>query len=87
MSTKQRNTMNHFAAYARAEQRYRGRWVSAGEVAKVTGYAIGTARKWLNLAVAHGELQAGNRCHKNGIQHIVYGLDEIQFEINQKVAG
>lgn len=80
MSTKQRGTMYHFAAHARAEQRGRGRWVSAGEVAKVTGYSVNTARKWLNAAVACGELQAGNRCHKNGIQHIVYGLDSIQKE-------
>jgi len=84
MSTKQRNTMNHFAAYARSVQRELGRWASAGEVAKVTGYSIATARKWLNMAVYMGELQAGNRCHKNGINHLVYGLDSIQAEVNAK---
>lgn len=78
MSTKARGTMYHFAAHARSEQRNKGRWVSAGEVAKATGYSITTARKWLNLAVECGELQIGNRCHKNGINHFVYGLDSIQ---------
>lgn len=74
MDTKQQHTMWHFAAWAREAQRQTGRFVSAGEVAKLTGVSTNTAKKWLKLASAKGEIEAREATHKNGIGMIVYGV-------------
>lgn len=85
MSTKNIHTMRHFAAWAREAQRQTGRFVTAGEVARLTGVSTNTAKKWLWNAYLQGELQSGHATHKNGLSMVVYGLDSIQTEINGKV--
>lgn len=71
------HTMRHFAGWCRKAVKEEWRFVSAGEVAKLTGVSVKTARKWLDKSVQEGELETEPKVHTNGVKFIAYGLTSL----------